>query len=121
MGLLPALSGKRVYGIINGINTNTWNPTSDPLLAPPMRYTPTTCAKGKAAAKLWLQGRLDLPQDAGVPLVAFVGRLTEQKGVDVLLKALYASAGPEGLAASSLARSLANQVSLSNHTYHILH
>ena len=77
-----------------------------------MRYTPSTCAKGKAAAKLWLQGRLGLPQDSGVPVVAFVGRLTEQKGVDVLLKALYASAGPDVLAANSLARSLPSQVRL---------
>jgi glycogen synthase len=112
MGLLSTLSGKRVYGIINGINTNTWNPTTDPLLSPPMRYTPSTCAKGKSAAKLWLQRRLGLPQDATVPLVAFVGRLTEQKGVDVLLKVLYASVGPEGLAANSLARSLAPKVRL---------
>lgn len=110
MGLLSALSGKRMHGIINGINTNTWNPTSDPLLTPPMRYTPSTCAKGKAAAKLWLQGRLGLPKDADAPLVAFVGRLTEQKGVDVLLKALYTSAGPEELAAHSLARSVGPQV-----------
>lgn len=110
MGLLPALSDKRIHGIINGINTNTWNPTSDPLLTPRMRYTPSTCAKGKAAAKVWLQARLGLPQDPSVPLVAFVGRLTEQKGVDVLLKALYAAAGPEELAADSLARTIATKV-----------
>ena len=112
MGLLPTLSDKRVHGIINGLNTKTWNPETDHLLARHMRYTPSTCAKGKAAAKLWLQGRLDLPQDSEVPMVAFIGRLTEQKGVDVLLKALYAAAGPEALAASSLARSLPPGVSL---------
>lgn len=117
MGMLPTLSDKRIHGIINGLNTNTWNPATDTLLTPPMRYTPSTCAKGKQAAKLWLQRRLGLPKDAGVPLVAFVGRLTEQKGVDVLLKALYASAGPDELAANSLARCLASQVGTPNCTF----
>ena len=49
---------------------------------------PRSDLSGKAANKLALQEEFGLPVDAGVPLFGSVGRLTEQKGVDVMLGAL---------------------------------
>lgn len=46
-----------------------------------------TVAHGKAQMKRWLQERLGLAVDPAAPLIGFVGRLTMQKGVDVLLGA----------------------------------
>lgn len=46
-----------------------------------------TVAHGKAQMKGWLQERLGLAVDPAAPLIGFVGRLTMQKGVDVLLGA----------------------------------
>ena len=57
-----------------------------------------TVAHGKAHMKAWLQERLGLAVDPDVPLIGFVGRLTMQKGVDVLL-----GAAPALLAGASLA------------------
>ena len=68
-------------GIINGIDTQTWNPMSDPHLAE--RYSWTSLEK-KAANKLAVQRRLNLPEDPAVPLLGTVCRFTHQKGIDLL-------------------------------------
>jgi starch synthase len=59
-----------------------WDPATDPHLA--MRYDASSVVRGKAACKAALQKELGLPQRADVPLLAFVGRLTEQKGIDLI-------------------------------------
>jgi len=84
-GLLAARSGE-LHGILNGIDEGVWNPAIDPLIA--CRYDVEHVA-AKPENKLALQERLGLPADRDVPLLGFVGRLTEQKGVD-----LIAAAGP---------------------------
>ncbi|MFW2541342.1 glycogen synthase GlgA [Primorskyibacter sp. 2E107] len=68
-------------GIVNGIDTGVWNPEADPEIKP--YKTP----KGKAANKAALRAEFDLPQADG-PLCILVSRLTEQKGIDLLLEAL---------------------------------
>ena len=72
-------------GILNGIDTTAWNPARDPALA--RRYGARTVAN-KVDNKLALQAELGLAIDAEIPLLAFIGRLAEQKGVDLLLAAL---------------------------------
>ena len=72
---------------MNGICTREWDPATDPRLPLPARYSAATALRGKARAKALLQERLGLRLDPSAPLVGFVGRLTEQKGVDVLLGA----------------------------------
>lgn len=74
--------GKGIYlaGIQNGID-DKWDPRVDPDIA--ANYSPEDLS-GKAACKKFLQQTLGLNQDENVALIGFVGRLTTQKGVDIL-------------------------------------
>jgi len=77
--------GADVSGILNGIDTEAWNPETDPFLAATFdaaRIDP------RAADKVDLQVRFGLDQDARSPLFGVVSRLTWQKGLDLLLEAL---------------------------------
>lgn len=81
-GLLQQRSSD-ITGILNGIDTEEWNPESDKHL--PAHYSSVRMT-GKAANKLALQIRMGLNQDADVPLLGIVSRLTHQKGLDLLLE-----------------------------------
>jgi starch synthase len=83
-GLLRSRQASLV-GILNGVDYDDWNPANDPFLAHPYSQTDLT---GKTANKLELQKAFGLPQDIGVPLFGNIGRLVEQKGVDIMLGAL---------------------------------
>ncbi len=83
-GILRARA-TRLHGILNGIDKAQWNPASDPLL--PVHFGTDNLA-GKASCKKALQARLGLPTDSRAMLFAMVSRLTEQKGVDLVLGAL---------------------------------
>ena len=83
-GLLRARSADLV-GIMNGIDSDLWNPASDPHLA--RRYARADCG-GKDACKAELQRSLGLRVDADAPLAIFVSRITQQKMADVLLQHL---------------------------------
>lgn len=74
----------KIHGILNGIDYDVWNPATDPLL--PAHYTPEDLS-GKAACRKALMEMFGWNDD-GRPLMIFVGRLTEQKGVDIMLEAL---------------------------------
>jgi starch synthase len=74
-----------VVGILNGVDYEEWNTISDPYLKHP--YSVTDLA-GKTANKLELQQEFGLPADATVPLFGSIGRLAEQKGVEIMLGAL---------------------------------
>jgi len=73
-------------GILNGIDVHEWNPATDPHL--PSHYTVENYREGKAVCKAKLQAELGLPVDSGVPLVGFIGRFVEQKGVDLLMEVI---------------------------------
>ncbi len=70
-----------VRGITNGIDVATWNPETDSYLA--AQYTAADLS-GKQACKRALQRELGLP-NRDVPLLAVIGRLTFQKGFDLLI------------------------------------
>ena len=92
MGLDGLLRGRAgaVSGILNGIDPAEWNPETDAALA--ARFSINDPAP-RAANKAALQARLGLAPDQEAPLLGFVGRLTWQKGVDLLLGALPALLG----------------------------
>jgi len=72
-------------GILNGIDYETWNPESDRYI--PHHYTKDDLA-GKALNKKALREHL-LLQDVDKPLIAFIGRLDDQKGVHLVHHAIY--------------------------------
>lgn len=74
----------RLVGILNGVDARRWNPTLDPLIE--RTYGLRNVVEGKRANKRALQALLGL-QVEDVPLVAFIGRLSQQKGIDALLDA----------------------------------
>jgi len=85
-GVLSSL-GPRYVGILNGIDTDVWNPSSDPWL--PARFDADDLA-GKTVCKRALLERFKLPvgDDAMArPVVGVVSRLVEQKGIDLLAAA----------------------------------
>nr|AGG08862.1 waxy protein [Aegilops umbellulata]AGG08863.1 waxy protein [Aegilops umbellulata] len=75
-----------ITGIVNGMDVSEWDPTKDKFLA--ANYDITTALEGKALNKEALQAEVGLPVDRKVPLVAFIGRLEEQKGPDVMIAAI---------------------------------
>ena len=70
-------------GILNGIDTGDWNPKTDTLIAE--NYDVTSYAKGKSVCKSQLQAEMGLAANQDVPLIGFVGRLAEQKGLSLIL------------------------------------
>lgn len=79
-------------GIINGIDTDVWNPETDPML--PEHFNATTVAKGKQKNKEILCERFSLSPDK--PLIAFIGRLVAEKGSDQLPAAIERSIKEHG-------------------------
>ncbi|HHQ69373.1 MAG TPA: glycogen synthase GlgA [Halothiobacillaceae bacterium] len=74
----------RLVGILNGIGSD-WDPKHDPALV--AHYDRETLPK-KQENKIALQRELGLPVDPNVPLIVYVGRLVDQKGIDLLTQAL---------------------------------
>jgi len=83
-GLLRERQGA-LTGILNGIDTVEWDPAGDPHL--PQRYDAQSLEK-KALNKQALQRKLNLEVRADIPLLGFVGRATQQKGVDLIAGAI---------------------------------
>jgi starch synthase len=74
-------------GIINGIDTEIWNPKTDPMI--PEKYSLRQMATGKQKNKEALCARFDLAPDK--PLISFIGRLVLEKGADLLAEAIKKS------------------------------
>jgi starch synthase len=86
LGGLIAARGDDVSGILNGIDTAVWDPASDPLIARP--YSRHRLS-GRAAGRAALEAAFGLEPDDGM-LFGVVSRLSDQKGLDLLLDALPA-------------------------------
>lgn len=76
-----------VTGIVNGMDTQEWNPAADKHLD--YHYDITTVTDAKALSKEALQAEVGLPVDRSIPVMGFIGRLEEQKGSDILVAALH--------------------------------
>jgi starch synthase len=70
-----------VRGIVNGIDTDFFDPAKDPHIA--ASYSADD-RRGKAQSKAALQTEGGLRVDAETPVLGVIGRLVEQKGVDLL-------------------------------------
>ncbi|MEO6259021.1 MAG: glycogen synthase GlgA [Thermoanaerobaculia bacterium] len=83
-GLLRSLSF-RLHGVLNGIDTEEWDPASDPLI--PAHFEAGRL-NGKVLSKRALLREAGLRYQAKTPLLSFVSRLVDQKGIDLLLPVL---------------------------------
>jgi starch synthase len=85
-GLDEVLSQRspRLFGILNGIDQEKWNPEDDSHIAEP--YTATTASAGKAhnRAALLEDKNIRLRDTPGWPVVGIVSRLADQKGFDLI-------------------------------------
>jgi starch synthase len=77
-------------GILNGVDAAVWNPATDALIPSPFEARKLP---GKARCKAALQAQLGLAEDASAPLFCVVSRITEQKGLHLVLQALPALIG----------------------------
>jgi starch synthase len=84
-GLEGVLQHRRdvLSGILNGIDPHEWDPATDKHLA--ANYNADTVALGKPICKAALQKEMGLPREADKPLLGFIGRLIDQKGLDLLV------------------------------------
>jgi starch synthase len=83
-GILRSLSWK-LSGIVNGIDVEDWDPATDPHLA--SNYERERL-NGKALSKRALLKELKLRFSAKTPLLVFISRLVDQKGIDLMIPML---------------------------------
>ncbi|XP_020226854.1 granule-bound starch synthase 1, chloroplastic/amyloplastic [Cajanus cajan] len=76
----------RFVGIVNGMDVQEWNPSTDKYIA--VKYNVSAVLEAKALLKEALQAEVGLPVDRNIPLIGFIGRLEEQKGSDILAAAI---------------------------------
>lgn len=76
----------KLSGILNGINIEEFNPETDPLIK--KRFSNKNFINSRLVNKKELQREFSLPIDPNKPLLAFVGRLTTQKGINLLVETL---------------------------------
>lgn len=83
-GLDTALQSRssRLFGIVNGIDTESWDPARDRAIA--ARYDAHD-PSGRIACKLALEAELGLDPGGNAPLLGVVSRLIPQKGIDMLV------------------------------------
>ncbi|XP_042503510.1 granule-bound starch synthase 1, chloroplastic/amyloplastic-like [Macadamia integrifolia] len=75
-----------ITGIVNGMDVQEWNPSMDKYID--VKYDATTVFEAKPLLKEVLQAEVGLPVDGKIPVIGFIGRLEEQKGSDILAKAI---------------------------------
>lgn len=86
-GLENLLKGnsEKLSGIINGINTNEWDPRTDRFIKFQFDFGKM---KRKKKNKLAFQQELKFIVDKDIPLLGVVSRLVEQKGIDIIIDSL---------------------------------
>jgi len=72
-------------GILNGIDLEVWDPETDPLI--PQHYRTATLAD-KQYNKSEIQRQSALPVNDHIPLFGLIGRLVDQKGIDLIIDCL---------------------------------
>ncbi|MHA0858008.1 glycogen synthase GlgA [Paenibacillus sp. CMAA1364] len=82
-GVLSSL-GNKLTGIVNGIDTLSYNPANDPYIYSNF----TTNLDDKLENKIALQKELNLPIAPKIPLIAMVTRLVDSKGLELVIRIL---------------------------------
>jgi starch synthase len=77
---------ERITGILNGLDVNCWNPETDKNLSATFNADKLSA---RGANKNSLQKVLDLREDDRIPLLVMVGRVDQQKGLDITFEALH--------------------------------
>lgn len=75
----------KLFGVVNGIDYEKFDPTSDPLLE--AKFDINSLSE-RSKNKIKLQKEFGLEEDPAIPVFGFVGRLDHQKGVDLMLEVL---------------------------------
>lgn len=85
-GLQAVLTARKksLFGIVNGIDTQAWNPATDPYL--PAHFSVDALEPGKPRCKQALQRHYGLRENPTTPLLAVISRLAEQKGIELLCR-----------------------------------
>lgn len=76
----------KLFGVVNGIDYDEFNPATDKYIA---KNFSVNSLEDRSANKAALQREFDLPIKPKVPVLAFVGRLDSQKGVDLILDVIH--------------------------------
>ena len=71
----------KLFGILNGIDYDYYNPHTDPAIYKNYTYRSVNRKKINKAA---LQKELGLPVDENIPMISVISRLTDQKGIDLI-------------------------------------
>lgn len=71
----------KLSGILNGIDTNLYNPYRDPYI--PVKFSKNSREK-KTENKTALQEALNIEKNTEIPVIAMIGRLAEHKGIDLV-------------------------------------
>jgi starch synthase len=84
-GLQGVLSANRhrLTGIVNGVDYRLWDPRHDKHL--PANYGPDQIDPGKGLCKAGVQRECGMTEDPAAPLLGVIARLTDQKGVDLIV------------------------------------
>lgn len=75
------LNKNKIVGILNGIDTESYNPETDSAL---FKNYSAKDFKNKAVNKVELQKMLNLPEESDVPVLAIISRLVPHKGLDLV-------------------------------------
>lgn len=75
----------KLYGVLNGLDYQEFNPATDRIIYSNFSRSDL---EGRVKNKLALQREFNLPEDKEVPIIGMVGRLDEQKGIDILMPIL---------------------------------
>lgn len=84
-GLKDVLAKRKdsLFGIVNGIDKNVWNPEKDKLI--PAKYSSKNIEE-KLVNKKELAERFGLPFDEKIPIIGIISRLFDSKGIDLVHK-----------------------------------
>ncbi len=77
---------EEISGIVNGIDHEIWDPAKDGFIV--QKYSSRDFGAGKVVNKMALKRELNFSNDKEYPLFGFVARLSHQKGLDLIIRAL---------------------------------